>query len=148
MDVYVLVGSEATRKSTLIRCLTGCYNRNIRDILLENGSSIRVYAVTNTLQAMHVTDEDLVKEAERTHCRAVILAMWPQAHPANPIKYPDALTYLNDFLIDGWRIKKVVVLGDINAAIYKQFDVCHLPNVTKDPVNQSAQKIRQFFQWV
>lgn len=148
MDIYVLVGNEATRKSTLIRCLTGCYNRNIRDIMFENGSSIRLYAVTNTLQAMHLTSEDFMKEAERTHCQAVLLEIWPKAHPANPIKYPDALTYLNDFLIDGWRIKKVVALGDINADVYQQFDVCHLPHVTKESINKSAQKIRQFFQWV
>jgi hypothetical protein len=37
MDVYLLVGNPRTRKSSLIRCLSGCFNRNVRDIQLLSG---------------------------------------------------------------------------------------------------------------
>lgn len=147
MDAYVIIGAPATRKSTLIRCLTGCYNRNIRDILLTNGRSIQVYAVTNSLQASHVTSQELMKESTRTRCQAVLFGLWPKAHPASPIKYPDALTYLNDFVIDGWNVKKVVVLDNTDHHIYQQFDVLAIPKSTKDPVNKSAKVVREFFSW-
>lgn len=148
MDAYAIVGAPATRKSTLIRCLTGCYNRNIRDILLTNEKKIQVYAVTNSLQATHLTSEIFMKESARTRCQAVLFGLWPNSHPANPIKYPDALTYLNDFMIDGWRVKKVIVLGDCDSHIYRQFDMLTLPDVDKEPINISAKKAREFFDWL
>ena len=147
MDAYVIIGAPATRKSTLIRCLTGCYNRNIRDISLSGGKKIQIYAVTNSLQATHVTAEEFMKESARTHCQAVIFGLWPKAHPANPIKYPDALTYLNDLMIDGWNVKKVVVLNDLDRQTYGQFDTIQLKSITKDPINLSAKIVREFFRW-
>lgn len=147
MDAYVIIGAPATRKSTLIRCLTGCYNRNIRDILLTNGEHIQVFAVTNSLQATHVTSEEFMKESGRTNCRAVLFGLWPKAHPVNPIKYPDALTYLNDLMIDGWKVKKVVVLDDTDDQVYSQFDVMRVAKATRMPVNESAKLVREFFNW-
>ena len=51
MDVYLLVGNPRTRKSSLIRCLSGCFNRNVRDIQLLSGRApIRLYARAGSAQ--------------------------------------------------------------------------------------------------
>ena len=31
-DVFVIIGNPNTRKSSVVRCLTGCFNRSLRDI--------------------------------------------------------------------------------------------------------------------
>ena len=42
LHAYVLIGSPRTRKSTLLRCLTGCYSRNLRDIETHHGQVLKV----------------------------------------------------------------------------------------------------------
>jgi len=37
MDVYAIVGNPHTRKASVVRSLTGCFNRSLRDIELVSG---------------------------------------------------------------------------------------------------------------
>lgn len=150
MDAYVIIGMPNTRKSTIISSLTGCCNRSVRDILLTSGKQIKTYVRTTGLQSVHTTSEEFLKEAMDIvmKCDSVLFSLWPKPHPVNPIKYPDALTYLNDLIIDGWNIKKVVVLDKESADIYRQFSVLAQPNSSRDPINKTAQAIRQHFEWV
>ena len=36
MDAYILIGNANTRKTSVTRSLTGCFNRSVRDIQLQS----------------------------------------------------------------------------------------------------------------
>ncbi len=151
MDAYVIIGNPNTRKSTLIRCLTGAYNRNKRNIMLNSGEEIIVYARTTSLQSIHTTCDDFIKEVQQTSLTkqdAVLFSLWPKAHPANNVMYPDALTYLDMLNMEDFSIKKIVVLHSEYSATFKQYNTLILSDVTCQPINKSASKIRSFFNWL
>ncbi len=145
MDAYVIIGGANTRKSSVTRSLTGCFNRNIRNILLRNGTVIKIYARVSSLQESQTTAHDFILEVSQTQCQSVIFCLWPSFNPSNPSAFPDATKYLHEFNMAGWNIIKVAVLGNTPAIYNNQ---CRLPNSQTDPINKTAQDVRVHFGWV
>ena len=146
MDAYLLIGSPHTRKSTLLRCLTGCFNRSVRDIELQRGSSLRLYARVSALQESRTTPADFVQEVQRSRCGGVAFALWPESSPLDPQRYPDAEAYLAAFQAAGWTLHKVAVLG-AHPVQPKVPGVARFPNVLHQPINATAHLIRTHFGW-
>ena len=143
MDAYLIIGNSNTRKASLVRCLTGCFNRSVRDILLQGDKSpLRFYARVGTLQDTKTTVEDLVAEVARARCRAVLCCLSPNGSA----DCQDAQAYVTGFKALGWRIKAVAVLGQngggVRAANLRQY-----PQAPTAPINVTAREVRAQFGW-
>lgn len=147
LDAYVLIGNPNTRKSSVIRSLTGCFNRSVRDIqVLQATAPLRVYARVGSLQESRTTAEAFVDEVARKRCTTVVFCLWPSANPLHPADYPDAKTYLARFKAVGWRVRSVAVLGQneggVRSPVLRQF-----PQAPTDPINLTALQVRAHFGW-
>ncbi len=148
VDLYTVIGNPRTRKSTLVRSLTGCFNRSVRDIQPATGrNAFRLYARAGSLQETRTRPMDFVDEAERMRCDAVLCCLSPAAHLLHGDDLPDAATYLRLFQARGWRLRAVAVLGQ-NAGGVRSPQLMHFPNAPTLPVNLTAQAVRQHFGWV
>ncbi|MCX9114832.1 hypothetical protein OKS80_18195 [Aeromonas veronii] len=144
MDAYVIIGGPNTRKSSVTRSLTGCFNRSVRNILLQNGTQIQIYARVSSLQESETTAQDFIAEVNKTQCQSVVFCLWPTSNPCNPIAYPDATAYLAAFNTAGWNIVNVAVLGNTPAIYPNQMPFL---NSQTNPINQTAQAVRVHFGW-
>jgi hypothetical protein len=147
MDAYFLIGNPNTRKSSVVRSLTGCFNRSIRDIQLLSGPPpLRIYARVGSLQDSRATAAEFEQEAARKRCGAVLCCLGASASPLDPELFPDAASYLAHFAAAGWRIKSIAVLGQngggVRAPVLRQF-----PQAPADPINVTAQGVRAHFGW-
>ncbi|MDP2092304.1 MAG: hypothetical protein Q8K50_00205, partial [Hydrogenophaga sp.] len=80
MDAYIIIGNSNTRKASLVRSLTGCFNRSVRDIQLQGSKKpLRFYARVGTLQDTRVTVEQYVAEVTRARAEAVLFCLSPEA---------------------------------------------------------------------
>ncbi len=148
MDLYLIVGNPNTRKSSVMRSLTGCFNRSLRDIQPVDGRApIRLYVRVGALQETRCSAAELAADAQRQRAQAVLCGLWPEAHPHDPERWPDAATYLDAFDALGWRRRAVAVLGQ-NAAGLRGPRVMAFPLAPSQPVNVTAHAVRHFFGWV
>lgn len=148
MDLYLIVGNPHTRKSSVMRSLSGCFNRSLRDIQPVDGrAAIRLYVRIGALQDGGCSAEDLAAEAQRKRAQAVLCALWPLAHPHLPQRFPDAQAYLAAFDALGWRRRAIAVLGQ-NAGGLRGAEVMAFPLAPSQPINLSAHAVRQFFGWI
>ncbi len=148
MDAYILIGNPNTRKSTVLRSLTGGFNRSVRDIQLQDGRRpVRFYARSGTLQVTGTTPEEFMQEVARSRCEAVLFCLAPSAQHSDLVDYPDAQGYLTAFRANGWRIKGVAVFGQDGGGV-------RAPNLRQyvlaptQPVNVTARDVRAQFGWV
>jgi ATPase subunit of ABC transporter with duplicated ATPase domains len=146
LEAYVLIGNPHTRKSTLMRCLTGCYSRSVRDIATQRGDTLRLYARVTALQESRTEVADFINEVQRSRCKQVLFSLWPEANTLDPQRWPEAASYLQSLQQAGWAFRKVAVLGAYPLKV-DLGDVAHFPNVLNQPINASAQLIRQHFAW-
>jgi hypothetical protein len=147
MDAYLVIGNPNTRKSSLIRSLTGCFNRSVRDIQPLGGKPVlRLYARVGCLQDTRSGPEAFVAEALATRCSAVLCCLAPAAHPSQPQAYPDAAAYVAHFKAAGWRLCGIAVLGQngggVRAPVVRQF-----PQAGTAPINVTAHAVRVHFGW-
>jgi len=91
VDAYLIIGNPNTRKASLVRSLTGCFNRNVRDIVMEGVKApVKVYARVGTLQETGTSVEAFLWEVSRARCQAVICCLAPSLVPGQPLDSPDA----------------------------------------------------------
>lgn len=148
MDIYILIGNPNTRKSSVIRGLTGCFNRSVRDVLPTGAkAALRLYARAGALQETRTRPEDFRVEVERARCAAVLCCLAPSAHPNHPGLYPDAQAYLARFKEDGWRVRSIAVLGQ-NAGGVRSTNLLQLPLAPTAPINVTVHAVRTHFGWV
>ncbi|MBK1688943.1 hypothetical protein [Rubrivivax gelatinosus] len=148
MQAYVLIGNPNTRKSTLVRSLSGCFNRSLRDIQPASGApAFRLYARAGALQETRTTPSDFVREVAGRRCAAVLFCLWPLANPVDPANMPDAGAYLEHFESAGWRLKSIAVLGQ-NPGGWRGAAMRQFPQAPVDPVNLTAHHLRAHFGWL
>jgi hypothetical protein len=143
---YVLIGNPNTRKSTLLRCLTGCFNRSVRDIETEDGRRIKVYTRVTELQSSRTSLDEFQSEVARSRCDHILFTLWPEGHPHDPTQWPGANDYLDGLMQAGWRISLAVVLGT-HPIKPRAVDCLRLPSVLSNPINQSAAMLRRRLGW-
>ncbi|MGC4076543.1 MAG: hypothetical protein QM702_05820 [Rubrivivax sp.] len=148
MEAYVLIGNPHTRKSSLVRSLTGCFNRSLRDIQPASGAAVlRLYARAGALQETRTTPADFAAEVGSRRCSAVLFCLWPLANPIDPQNLPDAGTYLEHLQSEGWRLKSIAVLGQ-NPGGWRGATMRQFPQAPVDPINVTAQHLRSHFGWL
>jgi hypothetical protein len=86
MDAYIIIGNTNTRKASLVRSLTGCFNRSVREIQLQSAKKpLRFYARVGTLQDTRVTVEQFAAEVARTRAEAVLFCLSPEPHKTDTL---------------------------------------------------------------
>jgi len=146
MDAYVIVGRANTRKSSVARSLTGCFNRSFRDILTTSGSVLDFYVRVSSLQESATTEVEFENEVLSTGRNHVLFCLWPQTKST----FPNADTYLSYFQSRSWNIHKIAVLGEsanpltisVPANTTQIFT-----NSRTDPINQTAREVRKHFEF-
>jgi hypothetical protein len=147
MDAYIVIGNPNTRKASLVRSLTGCFNRSVRDIQPLGGKPVlRLYARVGALQDGSCGPDDFVAEAERARCNAVLCCLAPGANPDHAERYPDAQAYLEAFKQTGWRIRAIAVLGQ-NGGGVRSPNLLTFPQAPVAPINHTARAVRTHFGW-
>jgi hypothetical protein len=147
MDAYIVIGNPNTRKASVVRSLTGCFNRSVRDIMPRSGKSpIKLYARAGSLQETRTRPDDFLAEVEKTRCTAVLCCLSPSAHPNDPGLYPDAETYVSRFMASGWRIRSIAVLGQ-NGGGVRSANLRQFPQASTAPINVTANAVRTHFDW-
>lgn len=146
MDAYVIIGDANTRKSSVLRSLTGCFNRSNRDIQLLSGSNLQIYARVSSLQESKTEPNDFIREAVATGQSSVVFCLWPHANPDDPSLYPAANVYIAEFVKFGWLFQASAVLGSSNFAPATPRPA-HFPSVPSQPINVAAQAVRLHFGW-
>ncbi len=148
MDAYIIIGNTNTRKASLIRSLTGCFNRSVRDILLQGDKRPqRFYARVGTLQDTRTTIEQFAAEVMRSRCDAAVFCLSPNANKTDQLDLPDAQTYVAAFRKLGWRIKGIAVLGQNDGGLCAP-NLRQYPQAPAAPVNVTARDVRAQFGWV
>ncbi len=147
MDAYIVIGNPNTRKSSLVRSLTGCFNRSVRDIMPLGGkAALRLYARVGALQDTKTSVEDFIAEVARSRCSAVLFCLAPSAHANHPDTCPDAVAYLDALQAAGWRVRAIAVLGQNNGGV-KSACLRQFPLATTSPINVTAHGVRVHFGW-
>ena len=147
MDLYLVVGNSNTRRASVVRSLTGCFNRSQRDILpLGASKPLRVYARAGALQETKTTPQDFIAEAGKTRCDAVLCCLSASPYSGGDNEYPDAQAYLQAFKEAGWRVRAVAVLGQNSGGI-KSPHLRQFPQATTAPINVTAKDVRALFGW-
>ena len=148
MDAYILIGNANTRKTSVVRSLTGCFNRSVRDIQLQSGKRPqRFYARVGTLQLTRTSVEEFMQEVNRARCEAVVFCLSPTAHKTDLEEYPDAQAYVSALRERGWRIKGVAVLGQDGGGV-RATNLRQYTQAPTAPVNVTARDVRAQFGWV
>lgn len=148
MDAYIIIGNANTRKASLVRSLTGAFNRSVRDIQLQGAKRPqRFYARVGTLQDTRTTIEQFTTEATRARCEATLFCLSPTANKNEGIDLPDAATYVAALRELGWRIKGVAVLGQNDGGV-RAPNLRQYPYAPAAPVNVTAREVRAQFGWV
>lgn len=147
LDAYLVIGNPNTRKASLLRCLSGCYQRSVRDIQpLGGGAAFRLYARSGALQHTRTSAADFIAEVQRMRCSAVLCCLSPDASPDAVDDLPDARAYVAAFEAAGWRIRAIAVLGQngggVRCPVLRQF--VHSPVA---PINLTARAVRAHFGW-
>jgi hypothetical protein len=147
MDAYIVIGNPNTRKASLVRSLTGCFNRSVRDIQPLGGKPLlRLYARVGALQDGKTGPGDFIAEAGRARCNAVLCCLAPGANLDHAERYPDAQTYLAAFKQTGWRIRAIAVLGQ-NGGGVRSPNLLTFPQAPVAPINHTARAVRAHFGW-
>lgn len=148
MDAYLIVGNPNTRKSSLVRALTGCFNRSLRDIQPVDGRrALRLYARVGSLQDTRTGPDDFVAEVGRQRCDAVLCCLLPAPHPHAPDDWPAAADYVDRFERAGWRIAAIAVLGQDRGGL-RSPRLQQFPQAGTAPINATAAAVRAHFGWV
>ena len=148
MDLYLVCGNPNTRRASVVRALTGCFNRSMRDIELVGGAApLRLYARVGSLQETRTGPADFADEVGATRCNAVLCCVAPGANLGQPDRYPAAPDYLDHFKGQGWRVRGIAVLGQngggLRSPLLRQF-----PQSGTAPINTTAAAVRRHFGWV
>lgn len=148
MDAYIIIGNTNTRKASLVRSLTGCFNRSVREIQIQGTKKPqRFYARVGTLQDTRVTVAQFVAEVARARAEAVVFCLSPEAHKTDTLEYPDAQAYVAALRELGWRVKGVAVLGQ-NAGGVRAPNLRQYISAPTAPVNLTARDVRAQFGWL
>ncbi len=148
MDAYLLIGNPGTRKSTVIRCLSGCFNRSVRDIQMQDSKRpVRCYVRAGTLQNSRTTADEFVQEVARARCDAVLFSLLPTALKGEAIEFPDAQTYVAELRQRGWRICGVAVFGQDGGGV-RAPNLRQYVQAPAAPSNLTARDVRAQFGWL
>ena len=146
MKAYVIIGEAQTRKSTMVRCLTGCASRGVRTLQSQTGQTFSLYARVLSLQESATTADGFMEEVRGSGCKHVLFCLWPGQKQTRGQPYPYADDYIRRFRQAGWQFVRIAYLGEPKISLpWRNLEVFSEPDST--PVNVLARQISDSFGW-
>jgi len=153
-NLHIAVGDSNTRKSSLVRCLTGVGSGRASrylEVAERSGAVITVYCMVSALQE---------QSNPRTPAEFIsfIRGLKPQVTDVlftlrvSAVKhYPAVASYVSAFGRVGWPIVNVALLGGSASSLGTVFPasrVCAVPVSPSQPTNQTASQVRKVWGWM
>ncbi|ENM3735984.1 hypothetical protein [Vibrio cholerae] len=153
--LHVVIGDSGTRKSSLIRCLSGAGSADpskILDIEYQNGRIAKVHVILSALQESYKPQlpSDVVEYVSNHPADEFLLPLRVNSVSTKGKNYPVANTYLNAFVQAGLQIESVALLG-VSAqqvTIPVQCKIAKEPKSQIIPTNKIASTVRNIWNWV
>ncbi|MFA5032894.1 MAG: hypothetical protein WC614_07735 [bacterium] len=142
-DIYIIMGTNNTRKSSVVRALTGVCQRGIYQISTRSGD-IDVFVQISALQEAGILPNQFTNEIKGIVCGAVLV-------PLHVGGKNNGLQYINAFVTAGWNIKHISLFG-ITALPYPlPSGICSpfpISTTRTDPANKTASVLRNNWMWL
>ena len=145
MDVYLIIGEYATGRSSLMRCLTGSKQMEVKELKMLKQNVINAYVFVRSAQEKGMQPQDVINEVIQNPQKPNAVVATLRRKAVN--KCPDAISYITAFQNAGWNVQKTVLL-DFQANSPAYINPYMLSNVNQQPINVPAQQIRTHFAFV
>jgi hypothetical protein len=145
MDVYLIIGEYATGKSSLMRCLTGSKQMEVKKLMMLTQNIINAYVFVRSAQEKGMQPQAVINEVMQHPQKPNAVVATLRKNAVN--KCPDAISYITAFQNAGWNIQKTVLL-DFQANNPAYINPRILSHVNQQPINVPAQVIRTHFAFV
>jgi hypothetical protein len=152
-NLHIIIGDTNTRKSSLLRCLTGIgvcrrtANRDF-DVSLVGGGVITVHCRVSALQESGINPGQFIRDVRALPTPPTDIAFTLRVSASRGC--PDAMTYIAAFLARGWPVINIALLDRAACALVgfpATARVVRVPNSAIDPTNQSARRVRTAWGW-
>lgn len=167
VNFYILIGSPNSRKSSVIKCLTGVGNvpkiyskKKHKKYHIKTTSSelMDFHIETSALQEKPILPEKFIKTVEQileeTGCSNFLFPLRINGLKNTGVNYPDAQRYLNKFLAVNIKISKCELLGESEMLeTLKEFNFinsikCSVNTDDKKCNNEIATDIKNRWKWL
>ena len=145
-NIYIVIGNGNTRKSSLIRALSGVANRGKYEI--EDSSSIKneFFIQVRSLQEANISPPDFITEMQNSNVSHILAAL--RINTLN--SQPNGASYINAFInTTGWNISGIIKMG--GGIITGLPAGCTAPvqinNTNSRAANEMASSVRQTWLW-
>lgn len=152
-NLHIIIGDSNTRKSSLLRCLTGVGSGNATryiDVTETSGSTIQVYCILSALQENYKPQlpAQFIKIIKSLRPKPTDVAFTLRVSPRG--SYPGFNAYLQAFTAAGWPVLNVALLGSsacIQGSQISAQAVISVPLSPQQPTNLTASQVRAAWQW-
>jgi hypothetical protein len=154
-NLHIIIGDSNTRKSSLLRCLTGIGSGNATryiDVTEASGNTIQVYCILSALQENYkpLHPNEFIKFVQDLKPVPTDVAFTLRVSSRGA--YPDFTAYLQEFSGVGWPVLNVALLGPSACAKVKSIsapvNVISVPMSPQQPTNLTASRVRAAWRWV
>jgi hypothetical protein len=151
-NLHVIIGDSNTRKSSLLRCLTGVGGGAAKkrlDVALVNGNTITVYCILSALQEGYKpkTPNDFIAYIRTLKPRPTDIAITLRVKAVGI--YPDALAYLQAFSRAHWPVANIALLGSSACTLPGMpANAILVPNSDSRPTNETSSLVRRGWGWI
>jgi hypothetical protein len=156
-NLHIIIGDANTRKSSLLRCLTGCSSSNTTvKVTQASGKVIDVYCKIRSLQEktqknppQNLNPQQFIQEIKNLPNTPTDIAITLRVKPTNGCLGFGA--YLNAFSAIGWSVVNVALLensSNISQSSISASNVVSVPNSKTQPTSQTSSHVRQAWKWM
>ncbi|HCH5095915.1 hypothetical protein NDJ85_22635 [Vibrio parahaemolyticus] len=153
--LHIVIGDSDTRKSSLIRALTGAgQGQSRKDLEVEkaNGTISTIHVMQSALQENYKPQlpQQYINFVNQHSTDEFLFSLRVTNVVANGVTYPDAIDYIHQFKQAGFSIASVALLGhSANKLNLSQCgNVVQQPQSHGTPTNKTASQVRQTWGWV
>jgi hypothetical protein len=143
--VFIVVGHEASRKSSTIRALTGAGSgRKVLQVKMSNNNISNIFVCHASLQEIPITPENFIAEVEKIENNPDVLVALRANASQNP-EFPNADEYISHFVQAGWQIAGISCLYRDENRTFSiiGFEPIEIFNSILTPANEIAHIIRE-----
>lgn len=155
--LFIIIGNSNTRKSSIIRALSGVRDERVFDIKTDT-EKIKVFVKTTSLQEAKIKRSDaanyiIKKLGKVAGCNTALICLrfTNKVHVGKEFISEDCTKYLIEFEKSNFIIEKMTVLNEKieNIENIEMLQNAHLISDSKTkPSNELASEIRKLWNWV
>lgn len=153
-NLHIIIGDANTRKSSLLRCLTGVGSGNASrymDVAQTSGKVMQVYCILSALQENYkpLLPIEFIEHVNALPHQPTDVAFTLRVNARGG--YPHCLVYMNAFAAAGWPIVSVALLGSSACALGGQVSAANVyaaPGSAQQPTNLTASVVRSAWTWM